>query len=1112
LHMRERRASGFKCRALLAGALATCVVAMGGGSAHAAQITGISDQNMAPAPGIHGGWDSAANNIYALLNLPQARYITSWDVASHNIDPSSPACDTPCRRYHELKNWVAKAQAQGKQALISFGDQVCPSDPNSFCPPPTADAYGWGINLFLNDPAFANVREFTAWNEPNHPVPKRGSPQRVASNLAATYWKVLNDRCQARFANSCKVAAGDLSDTDEYLSYTNSYKSTLSSLGANPPVWAIHPYAAVDSNQFNGQGPVSVLFSWINGYTNGKPIWFSEVGALNCSPNRGSLGLSYQNDRASFLKNQLLPSMPARVERTYYYFLAKPGGQQESCPGFDSALVGAGDSERPALHTLFPSLRSTQESAAAAALSSRPAERSAAAGYQWLYFVGVDHQIWEWSWNGTSWANSQLGGEQAAANTSPTFVRDAVSGQQWVYYVGADGQIWAWSWNGSSWGNARFAGEPAAANTSPTVTRDPVTGYQWVYYVGVDGQVWAWSWNGSSWGNAQLAGQPAAANTSPTTMNDPTSRQQWVYYVGADHQVWAWSWNGSSWGNARFAGEQAVLNSSLTALRDPLGGQQWLYYVGDDGQIWTWSWNGSSWGNARLAGAEAAGNTTPTGVRDPATGYQWLYYTGTDGQIRSWSWSGSWSNSVVGGQAAANVSPTVLRDAPTGYQWIYYIGADHQTSTWSWNTSSWTSGQLIGESAADTVFPPPPPSGVTAMSSAGGTVTIYWSPSTGATSYRLYKQTLQRDGTWSPASPGQLLYTASGTAYLELAQQRTRTFRYRVIASNAAGDSPLSSDTSKSGAVIPPFNYYTSPWNQVANTVQMLTSTQLDTITPNDSNASGSVILSGTPEVSPNCGIPVYQAELGDPVASVSGLVAGSQPDDTWRYDGNGVPVPPGTTPEDCSNRHLSIINRQRTGSYDFWKASSVSNSNITAYVVAQITGLDSGTGYSATPENSAQASGVPLVDTAIRPEEFYYGIRHAIGLTVPDDIDGCDVPLVAGDCPSGHSVYEVPASHTDGGNRPGELHYGQRLVLRSDFPEAGSVGRVNLIRALKTFGGFITNRDGFDLEVDAASPNDPGGFYSLAGVQHNTLSCSTCGYQRPVFSDFRLVTSTKSP
>ncbi len=334
--------------------------------------------------------------------------------------------------------------------------------------------------------------------------------------------------------------------------------------------------------------------------------------------------------------------------------------------------------------------------APAADSSSRPAARDVPSGSQWVYYV-TSGQIGSWSWNGSSWSNSQLAGGQAASSLiGPSVIRDVPTSDQWLYYDGTDGNVWYWAWDGSSWTNGKLTGGQTAANASPSVVRDQTTGYQWVYYIGADGNLWYWSWNATSWTNGKLTGGQAAANASPTVLRDVGSGDQWVYYVGADGSLWYWSWNGSSWTNGKLAGENVASSASPSAVRDVATGSQWVYYIGADGNVWSWSWNGSSWTNNKLAGGQAASSASPTVVRDVGTGDQWVYYVGADGNMWYWSWNGSsWTNGKLTGElAASGASPTVLRDVSSGSQWVYYVGADGRMWLWSWNGSNWSNSAL----------------------------------------------------------------------------------------------------------------------------------------------------------------------------------------------------------------------------------------------------------------------------------------------------------------------------------------------------------------------------------------------------------------------------------
>jgi hypothetical protein len=314
--------------------------------------------------------------------------------------------------------------------------------------------------------------------------------------------------------------------------------------------------------------------------------------------------------------------------------------------------------------------------------------REASTGYQWVYYVGREHAVWEWTWNGSSWFNSRPGGF-VAANTNLTAVRDSPSGNQWAYYIGGgDTSIWESNWNGSSWAQSRLGGE-TSPNTSPVVLREPGPGHQWLYYVGKDHAVWEWTWNGASWSNNSVGGF-VAPSTTPSVARDEASGHQWVFYVGGgDTSIWQAEWNGSSWVQTHIGGEVAP-NTNPVVLREAGTGYRWVYYVNkSDKSIWEWTWNGSSWSQNPVGGLVAP-NTTPSVAREAGTGYQWVYYIGGgDGAIWEWTWNGStWVSSRPGGLAASETSPAVIQPS-AGFQWVYYQGSEDPITQLFWNGGTW---------------------------------------------------------------------------------------------------------------------------------------------------------------------------------------------------------------------------------------------------------------------------------------------------------------------------------------------------------------------------------------------------------------------------------------
>lgn len=339
------------------------------------------------------------------------------------------------------------------------------------------------------------------------------------------------------------------------------------------------------------------------------------------------------------------------------------------------------------------------------------------------------------------------------------------------------------------------------------------------------------------------------------------------------------------------------------------------------------------------------------------------------------------------------------------------------------------------------------------------TAYVSWIGPSGATSYRLFRSSLLRTGDWSGET---LAYEGSASVFVDAGRLPMTTYRYRARALNASEASALSP---YGGVAIPPFTA-SSPWNLTASpTAAQLSSTQLADL------GSAGLSATGIPPYQ-DCGVPVYYGIASDPTTTNVTLTTDWSPTGEWAWTGIPIPIPSGVTPEACADGHLSIVDVCRCRAFDFWNVDSVSSSGITTAIIAQMSLY--GSGYKLDGDSSARGSGVPLADTAVRAEEVYYGIFHAIGLTLPGRA-AADV--------------QVPASHTDGSLDSSHLGYGDRICLRTTFAESGSVGRVNIIRALKQYGAFIVDQGGVTVELDAFSPNDPGGFYTLAGASGTSVS-----------------------
>ena len=130
---------------------------------------------------------------------------------------------------------------------------------------------------------------------------------------------------------------------------------------------------------------------------------------------------------------------------------------------------------------------------------------------------------------------------------------------------------------------------------------------------------------------------------------------------------------------------------------------------------------------------------------------------------------------------------------------------------------------------------------------------------------------------------------------------------------------------------------------------------------------------------------PIYFADENDPVTTiVNKTIPSWDPRGELRWDGRPIPLPRGVKPAEGTDGHLVIVSADRKTAFEFWRATSVSVLGITA---ATVTMYDlTGPGYSDIPgNNAARGSGMPVVNTALRAEEAYYGLPPRAGVRRPE-------------------------------------------------------------------------------------------------------------------------------
>jgi hypothetical protein len=260
----------------------------------------------------------------------------------------------------------------------------------------------------------------------------------------------------------------------------------------------------------------------------------------------------------------------------------------------------------------------------------------------------------------------------------------------------------------------------------------------------------------------------------------------------------------------------------------------------------------------------------------------------------------------------------------------------------------------------------------------------------------------------------------------------------------------------------------TSPWNVPAAPDSIASS---NPYSGQFTSYSSQLEISGLPGDAAYAS-PVFFASPGDPATANVDLTTDWSPTKDLKWDHKAIPVPSGAYPAPGSDGHMTIVSADGTKDWEFWRATKISPSGITAAVIVQwnLTGQ----GYSSSrDENSARGSGTPLISTSLRAEEALNGITHALGITVPSV--------------SGDYIYPV-ATHSDGDAGSNAIKYGMRFVLRSDYPVPGSasVGERNIIAALKTYGAYVVDQGAsFELDADSTHP----GIWAQTGLSPSSLS-----------------------
>jgi len=164
----RRTMSRFIACLVAAAVLAGCGFAAAPQKSEAAVLVGIGEQNAS----------MFSNPLFTQIGFKRARYFPSWNVAQKPEEATW------------LDQWLAGAQSQGVEPLISFFAALGSSCPSKPCTLPTVRQYTKAFKAFHK--RWPQVKVISPWNEANH----RSQPTFKNPKRAAQYYNVVRKYCR----------------------------------------------------------------------------------------------------------------------------------------------------------------------------------------------------------------------------------------------------------------------------------------------------------------------------------------------------------------------------------------------------------------------------------------------------------------------------------------------------------------------------------------------------------------------------------------------------------------------------------------------------------------------------------------------------------------------------------------------------------------------------------------------------------------------------------------------------------------------------------------------------------------------------------------------------
>jgi hypothetical protein len=212
------------------------------------------------------------------------------------------------------------------------------------------------------------------------------------------------------------------------------------------------------------------------------------------------------------------------------------------------------------------------------------------------------HQL---SYNGSTWADQNLGGAQAYVFSQVSSILTTPNNQEHVYYfAGEPYHVHQLFYNGTNWSDEDLTAETGAAEPNEyAVSAFSIGNYQYVYYIDLNYDLHQLLYNNSNWvdtdltkivGGPQAFGQLAAFTTSPAVH---------IFYkdVNSGHVHQVFNTNGTNWQDQDLTVITAGASADGNAMSGfNIGNYQYIYFLDFSGHVHQYLYNNSNWSDEDL--------------------------------------------------------------------------------------------------------------------------------------------------------------------------------------------------------------------------------------------------------------------------------------------------------------------------------------------------------------------------------------------------------------------------------------------------------------------------------------------------------------------------------